>query len=508
MKLRMLWLCCCAGLSSASACHAQPFVIRVVDADTDRPVPMVRLKTVNQMEYVTDSAGVIAFDEPGLMNLRVFFHVESPGYEFPADGFGIRGRALDITPGGNATLRLPRKNLAQRLYRITGQGIYCHSVRAGLPTPVKQPLLNGQVFGQDSTQRVLYNSRIYWFWGDTSRPAYPLGLFLTSGATSLLPADGGLSPDVGIDLQYWTDDSGFSRAMAPLASPGVIWIDALCTLPDATGRTRLFCHYTNLLSLTEPVLHGLAVFNDDSEVFESLVTWPLEIMPRGPQGSTFLYDDADGEWLAFSTPFPTVRMRPSLAALRDPNAWQALTPLPPQTQFSGPDTPLDRDAAGRLRYAWKHNAFPLTPQQEHELLEAGKLSPDETRLLPHDFHDPNTIIVLHNGSTHYNAFRKTWITIATRFGGKSMLGEIYFTEAVSPDAPRMQAVEVASHDPFTFYNPIHHPFFDSPDGRTIYFEGTFTTTFSAAPAPIPRYDYNQLMYSLDLADIPFPPPTP
>ena len=85
-----------------------------------------------------------------------------------------------------------------------------------------------------------------------------------------------------------------------------------------------------------------------------------------------------------------------------------------------------------------------------------------------------------------------------------MLGEVYFTEALSPDAPRMQAVEVASHDPFTFYNPIHHPFFDSPDGRTIYFEGTFTTTFSAAPAPIPRYDYNQLMYSLNLADIPFP----
>ena len=239
-------LLCCAGLWIVSACHAEPFVIRVVDADTDRPVPMVRLKTVNQMEYVTDSAGVVAFDEPGLMNLRVFFHVESPGYEFPADGFGYRGRALDITPGGAATLRLPRKNLAQRLYRITGQGIYCHSVRAGLPTPLQQPLLNGQVFGQDSTQRILYNGRIYWFWGDTSRPAYPLGLFLTSGATSLLPADGGLSPDVGINLEYWTDESGFSRAMAPWparASSGSMPFARSLTPPaarDCFATTRIF----------------------------------------------------------------------------------------------------------------------------------------------------------------------------------------------------------------------------------------------------------------------------
>ena len=36
-----------------------------------------------------------------------------------------------------------------------------------------------------------------------------------------------------------------------------------------------------------------------------------------------------------------------------------------------------------------------------------------------------------------------------------------------------------------------------PGGRIIFFEGTYTTTFSGNPDPTPRYDYNQVMYQLD-----------
>ena len=34
----------------------------------------------------------------------------------------------------------------------------------------------------------------------------------------------------------------------------------------------------------------------------------------------------------------------------------------------------------------------------------------------------------------------------------------------------------------------------------IFFEGTYSATFSGNPNPTPRYDYNQLMYKLDLSD--------
>jgi hypothetical protein len=57
-----------------------------------------------------------------------------------------------------------------------------------------------------------------------------------------------------------------------------------------------------------------------------------------------------------------------------------------------------------------------------------------------------------------------------------------------------------THDKYSFYNPTQHAFFDEAGGRVIYFEGTYTHTFSGHPVPTPRYDYNQIMYRLDLSD--------
>src|SRR5437879_4513236 len=67
------------------------FAIRVVDEETGRGVPLVELKTVNSVSWWTDSAGYVAFDEPGLMGQEVFFYVSSPGYEYPKDYFDNRG---------------------------------------------------------------------------------------------------------------------------------------------------------------------------------------------------------------------------------------------------------------------------------------------------------------------------------------------------------------------------------------------------------------------------------
>src|SRR6516162_8544144 len=120
---------------------ARPFAIVVVDEETGRGVPLVELRTVHDVRYVTDSAGVAAIDEPGLMGQSVFFHVKSHGYEFPKDGFGNRGRAFDLVEGGSATLKLRRVNIAERLYRVTGAGIYRDSLLTGRPAPIREPLL-------------------------------------------------------------------------------------------------------------------------------------------------------------------------------------------------------------------------------------------------------------------------------------------------------------------------------------------------------------------------------
>src|SRR5205814_8463469 len=79
-------------------------------------------------------------------------------------------------------------------------------------------------------------------------------------------------------------------------------------------------------------------------------------------------------------------------------------------------------------------------------------------------------------------------------------GEIWFAEADTPTGPWVYARRVVAHGDYNFYNPTQHSFFDQDDGRRIYFEGTYTASFSAAKEKTPRYDYNQIMYRLDLSD--------
>jgi hypothetical protein len=40
---------------------------------------------------------------------------------------------------------------------------------------------------------------------------------------------------------------------------------------------------------------------------------------------------------------------------------------------------------------------------------------------------------------------------------------------------------------------------DQQNGRLIHFEGTYTAEFSGNPRKSPRYDYNQILYRLDLS---------
>jgi hypothetical protein len=149
-----LLLACLVGEREPNA--GDYFRITVVDAETGRGVPLVELTTTNQICHVTDSNGGVAFYEPGLMNQKVFFHVTSHGYEFPQDGFGFRGKALDVRAGGSATLEIKRINIARRLYRVTGAGIYRDSLLTRLAAPIDQPLLNAQVFGSDSVVSAVF----------------------------------------------------------------------------------------------------------------------------------------------------------------------------------------------------------------------------------------------------------------------------------------------------------------------------------------------------------------
>lgn len=484
---------------SASSPDLRPdpyFRVTVVDEETGRPVPLIELRTVNDLRFYTDSAGVVAFHEPGLMEQSVYFYVSGHGYEFPADGFGFRGRKLTTTPGGSAELKIRRINIAERLYRITGAGIYAESVRVGQTPPIRASLLNAQVTGSDSVQVALLGGRIHWFWGDTNRPSYPLGLFHAPGATSRLPADGGLDPNTGVDLDYFTGPDGFAKATCKMPGEGPTWIDGLAVVSDADGRERLLAHYVKVKPPLTVYQQGLAEFNPISHEFEPRLLLPESAVSL-PGGHPFRHQTEDGVHIYFAKPFPVVRVLATPVAVLNPDQYESFTCLAEGSREAEPI--LDRDSNGGLRYSWKRNTPPFTPDLQKKLLVAGKLQPLECLYQVRDILT-NKPVVIHNGSVNWNAHRRRWILIASEIYGTSLLGEVWYAEADTPVGPWAYARKIVTHQKQSFYNPKHHPFFDQQNGEVIFFEGTYTHSFSGNDERTPRYEYNQIMYRMTLSD--------
>lgn len=486
----------CWLLLTTSGFAASPglFEIQVVDSESGRGVPLVELEMVNHVTYVTDSAGSVALGEPGLFGQTVFFHIRSHGYEFPKDGFGNAGVRLKINAQGKEIVRLKRLNIAERLYRTTGEGIYRDTVLLGYKPPIAAPLLNAQVLGQDSVQRAIYRGKIRWFWGDTLRLSYPLGNFRMSGAVSDLPDHGGLDPATGINLRYFTNFDGFAKGMFPIEPRGdLIWADGFMVLTNTEGSEEMIAHYQRLKGLGKPLGRGLAIYDDRTDEFKTLAPLDLNEPWRFPHGHPLSVSEGSSRYFYFGTAFPTVRVPATKAAILDPNAYEAFS------AFADSSTNLNRDPQGRLVHRWTKSAPPTNPKNEAELIKSGSMKLEEAHFSPVD-RSNNRVERIHGGTVCWNPHRKKWILIAVQEFGTSYLGEVWYSEADEPTGPWRHAVKIVTHDRYSFYNPAHHPFLDQEGGRFIYFEGTYTADFSGNPVHTPRYDYNGVMYRLDLQD--------
>ncbi len=470
--------------------------IKIVDDQTQRGVPLVTLQTVNDRQFVTDSNGVIAFHEPGLMNQEVFFHISSHGYEYPQDGFGYRGAKINTQPGTTVKLKIKRINIAERHYRVTGQGIYRDSQLAGLRIPIKDNV-PGNVLGCDSVLTEAIGDYIYWFWGDTNQAKYPLGNFHVSGARSRRINTGGLDPRLGVDLEYFVNDQGFAKETARLPGEGLTWLDCLMKTFEEDGSNRLFAVYMKVKAPLTITQRGVAEFNLEQQLWEHRMTFPdsQRVIPRG---HALRYHDSNDEtdYFYFAGGMPDVRVPATAKALLNPSEYEAYTCLANST---GSSYRVGRHANGQLAYRWTTLAPAMTDKIANELIATKKIQQHEAANSLVDFDSGKQIRTQH-GSVYYNEYKRRYVMIVSQVRGTSMLGEIWYAEAPEPTGPWKYARKIVTHNKYSFYNPKQHPLFNDNGGRSIFFEGTYTTTFSGNEQATPGYNYNQIMYEVSTED--------
>lgn len=485
-------------LLASPALAQQPFAIEVLDSRTKRGVPLVEVVTTDGNSYFTDSNGIVAFDEHAQMNRDISVTFFSYGYT----GFE---KTLHPVAGGSSITYLDRVNRAERLYRVTGAGIYRDSIEVGRSAPIEKPLLNANVKGQDSVQHVIHKGEIYWFWGDTTYVGGG-GNYRVSGATSKLPSRQGLDPSLGINLHYFSKD-GRAREMMPYKKPGPIWLSGVFVVQPPSGGERIVAHFVRMKTFIPDASiyeHGMAIYSDLENQFVKLVDYKLDA-PITPTGKPFELNVDGKDYIYFSSGYPNIRVARRWLSLVDIAQWEAFSPFRENSRYKADDPPLDIDAQGDIIYGWKKNTDPLSPYILQELVKNGHIKPGES---PYDFMDFETgkRIRLASSSYHWNTFRNMWIMIGLQEGGESSLGEVWFSEAPTPEGPWRYAIKVATHHSpsgdYAFYAPTLLPFFDQHHGRTIYFMGTYSATPFGTAMATPLYDYNQIMYRLDLATIP------
>ena len=438
-----------AQLPLWSADTVAPCRIVVVEKGTGWPVPLVELRTTGQVRYISDNAGVVAFDQVELMGQEVWLEIRSPGYGVAKDSFGNCGVRITPEPGRTLTIEIERQMLAKRIGRLTGGGLFAESQRFGEHLDWRE----SGIIGSDSVQCVPYGGKLLWLWGDSNIPGYPLGIFNSSGARSPQPSAEQLIPPLQLPLDYFCSAQGKPRGIAPLSGDGPTWIFGMFTLRDAAGKERVGGCYSKIKGMLDVYETGLVVWDDVKQIFiRERVLWEKSSgkpLPKAlPTGQASPWRDATGkEWVLFGNPFPTMRCPASFAAWSDPGQWQELTP---QSELKGAD---------------------------------------------------GTTVTPHTGAIGWHPGRKRWITVFMQRGGKpSHLGEIWYAEADEPTGPWGTAVKILSHENYTFYNIRLHLDW-TPSGKPwLYFEGTYTALFTDNPAPTPRYDYNQILYRLDLDD--------
>lgn len=431
-------------LLSCASFAAEPCRIEIVDKQNGWPVPMVELRSVHDTIHVSDNLGLVAIDDPDLLDKEVWFHVKGHGYGVAKDGFGFEGVRATLKAGGKFRIELERRNLAKRLGRLTGAGLFAEGEKLGIPALLPE----SGVFGCDSVLTASVGDKVFHLWGDTMLPGYPLGVYHSSAATTPAQPLEKFQPPIAMPYTLFRDEEGKPRGVAKLPGDGPTWLGAMVSFPD----NQLGATWSKIRNHLEEYEVGICVWDGNARNFVSEKTLWKSTDGQKPlilRGHPVRWQDPDGKrWLLFGDPFPTTRCPDDFSSWKNPATWE---------KVERPAHPRAADGA--------------------------EIEP-------------------HRGSIAWNAYRKRWVAIFTQnFGKPSMLGEIWYAEAGSPLGPWQKATKVLTHDNYTFYNPRIQTDLTPENAPFILFEGTYTAEFADHAKPTPRYNYNQILYRLDLDDV-------
>jgi hypothetical protein len=275
-----------------------------------------------------------------------------------------------------------------------------------------------------------------------------------TGATTVLQPLRSFEPPLRLSFDHFRNPKGELRAVAEMPGSGPTWLSGFRSLRDRTGAERLVATYVKITPPLEAYEAGLCVWSEATARFEQhQVLWrKSDEHPKAPpllDGHAVSWRDGAGEeWVLFGDPLPRLRCRASFEAWQDPAQWERLEPQ---------------------------------------------------KSIPAD--DSDRMVKPHSGSIAWNDSRERWVTVFMEsFGEPSTFGEVWYAEADQPTGPWGPAVKVLTHDNYTFYNPRLHLEFTPEDSRILLFEGTYTAQFTRDASPTARYDYNQMLYRLDLDD--------
>jgi hypothetical protein len=223
--------------------------------------------------------------------------------------------------------------------------------------------------------------------------------------------------------------------------------------------------FARLKNLGEVLERGLVVFNDATQSFEPLVRSGVEFLPCSDSGHAFSVDAEGRKYYYFATPFPMavrMRVRAQWDDVVDANRYEILTALEPKKP-AGRRAPRLNLGEPETPYRWVRFGQ-LTggdASAKNSVIEALK---GETKDVSLCNMESGKDVSPHGGTVYFNAYRQRWVAVfVQQFGENSFLGDLWYAEADTPVGPWAYARKIATHKK-------------------------------------PRYDYNQLMYRLNLDD--------